>query len=85
MPVKSRTVRLTPPAETDLEGIWSYTVERWSPEQAERYVGEFAAAFERLACGEWLGRPRKSGAARRSRNTTRACWSGDSSAPVDLQ
>ncbi|KVL25424.1 plasmid stabilization protein ParE [Burkholderia territorii] len=61
MPAKSRTVRLTPLAETDLEDIWSYTVERWSLEQAERYVRDLAAAFERLARGEWLGRPSRAG------------------------
>ncbi len=62
MPVKSRRVRLTPLAETDLEGIWRYTVERWSLEQAERYVGELVAAFERLAGSQGLGRPSRAGA-----------------------
>ncbi|KVE30153.1 plasmid stabilization protein ParE [Burkholderia singularis] len=57
MPAKVRVVRLTPLAETDLEEIWLYTFETWSIEQAERYVGELTAAFERLARGEWVGRP----------------------------
>lgn len=61
MPVKARTVRLTPLAETDLEDIWTYTFERWSLEQAEHYVGELAAAFERLARGEWVGRSSRAG------------------------
>lgn len=61
MPVNARAVRLTPLAETDLEDIWIYTFERWSLEQAEHYVGELSAAFERLARGEWVGRPTRAG------------------------
>jgi toxin ParE1/3/4 len=44
-------------AEADLEDIWTYTFKQWSLEQAERYVGELIEAFERLARGEWAGRP----------------------------
>ncbi|KVZ94869.1 plasmid stabilization protein ParE [Burkholderia ubonensis] len=61
MPVKTRTVRLTPLAEADLEDIWTYTYEHWSLEQAERYVGELVTAFERLARREWVGRPNRAG------------------------
>ncbi|EDT03120.1 plasmid stabilization system [Burkholderia ambifaria IOP40-10] len=61
MPAKARTVRLTPLAETDLEDIWTYTFERWSLEQAEHYVDELAAAFERLARREWAGQPSRAG------------------------
>ncbi|WP_175836211.1 type II toxin-antitoxin system RelE/ParE family toxin [Burkholderia multivorans] len=61
MPTKARMVRLTPLAEADLEDIWSYTFEHWSLEQAEHYVGELAAAFERLARGEWIGRSTRAG------------------------
>ncbi|RQS03226.1 type II toxin-antitoxin system RelE/ParE family toxin [Burkholderia sp. Bp9002] len=57
MPVKTRTVRLTPLAEADLEEIWTYTYETWSLEQAEHYVGELVTALERLARREWVGRP----------------------------
>ncbi|MBI0328345.1 type II toxin-antitoxin system RelE/ParE family toxin [Burkholderia plantarii] len=57
MPAKARAVRLTPLAEADLEGIWDYTAEQWAIEQAERYVGELVEAFERLARGDWVGRP----------------------------
>lgn len=57
MPAKVRAGRLTPLAEADLEGIGDYTVEQWSIEQAERYVGELVEAFERLARGDWVGRP----------------------------
>ncbi|KUY87676.1 MULTISPECIES: type II toxin-antitoxin system RelE/ParE family toxin [Burkholderia] len=61
MPVKARTVRLTPLAEADLEDIWIYTFDRWSLEQAERYVGDLVMAFERLARREWVGRPSRAG------------------------
>ncbi|WP_244098895.1 type II toxin-antitoxin system RelE/ParE family toxin [Burkholderia ambifaria] len=40
--------------EADLEDIWAHTFERWSLEQAEHYVGEFASAssVSRGASGE---------------------------------
>ncbi|MDN7499546.1 type II toxin-antitoxin system RelE/ParE family toxin [Burkholderia gladioli] len=40
-------MRLTPLAEAGLEDIWAYT--------CEQYLGEFVAAFDRLARGEWVG------------------------------
>lgn len=61
MRVKAPTVRLTPLAEADLEDIWTYTFEHWSLEQADHYVAELAAAFERLARREWVGRPSRAG------------------------
>ncbi|MBU9518003.1 type II toxin-antitoxin system RelE/ParE family toxin [Burkholderia multivorans] len=61
MPVKARTVRLTPLAEADLEAIWAYTYERWSLDQAERYIGELSTAFERLARWESVGWPSRAG------------------------
>jgi toxin ParE1/3/4 len=30
--------RLRPAAQTDLENIWRYTAEQWSPDQADRYT-----------------------------------------------
>ena len=30
--------RLSPAARSDLSGIWDYTVEMWSPEQADTYL-----------------------------------------------
>lgn len=33
--------RLTPKAEADLEDIWFYTAESWSPAQADRYIDAF--------------------------------------------
>lgn len=41
--------RLTPAAERDLEAIWTYTVQRWGPEQANRYADILTAAFAELA------------------------------------
>jgi toxin ParE1/3/4 len=35
MTARKRGYRLSPRAEADLEGIWNYTVETWSAEQAE--------------------------------------------------
>lgn len=42
-------VRLRPKARADLVGIWDYTKEKWSAEQADDYVAGFDAAFSRLA------------------------------------
>ncbi|WP_105381755.1 type II toxin-antitoxin system RelE/ParE family toxin [Neorhizobium alkalisoli] len=52
----SRHYRLSPLAEADLEKIWSYTVEAWSWEQAERYHGEMLDIFAGLAAGQLSGR-----------------------------
>ncbi len=41
--------RLTPAAERDLENIWLYTLQQWSIEQADRYVGILVDAFAELA------------------------------------
>jgi toxin ParE1/3/4 len=41
--------RLTPAAERDLESIWTYTVEQWGIEQANRYTDFLTAAFAELA------------------------------------
>lgn len=35
-------------AADDLEGIWLYTVEHWSVEQADRYVRLILDAFDRI-------------------------------------
>jgi toxin ParE1/3/4 len=49
--------RLSPLAEADLEEIWSYTVARWSLEQAESYHALIVAAFDGLAAGTKRGSP----------------------------
>lgn len=41
--------RLAPAAERDLEMIWVYTVQRWSVEQAHRYIDILNTAFAALA------------------------------------
>jgi toxin ParE1/3/4 len=48
--------RLTPLAEDDLDGIWSYTLLEWSYEQAENYYDDIIDAIEKLAAGERQGR-----------------------------
>lgn len=49
--------RLTPRAETDLEDIWLYSFEQWSPEQADHYLAGLVDVFEGLADGRLKGRP----------------------------
>jgi toxin ParE1/3/4 len=41
--------RLTPAAERDLEGIWTYTEQKWGADQADRYLDTMTGAFEELA------------------------------------
>ncbi len=41
--------RLTPAAERDLEIIWTYTVQQWGLQQANRYIDFLNAAFEALS------------------------------------
>lgn len=41
--------RLTPAAERDLEAIWTYTIQQWGAEQANRYTDVMTAAFAQLA------------------------------------
>jgi toxin ParE1/3/4 len=40
--------RLTPAAQNDLEGIWLYTLEQWSPQQADRYADILEDTLDRL-------------------------------------
>ncbi|GAB1392260.1 type II toxin-antitoxin system RelE/ParE family toxin [Rhodocyclaceae bacterium] len=41
--------RLTPAAEDDLEAIWTYTVQQWGFEQANRYTDFLTTVFAELA------------------------------------
>jgi toxin ParE1/3/4 len=41
--------RLTPAAERDLEGIWTYTRDEWGLEQADRYLDMLTVTFQTLA------------------------------------
>ncbi|WKZ65673.1 MAG: type II toxin-antitoxin system RelE/ParE family toxin [Flavobacteriales bacterium] len=43
-------------AADDLEGIWLYTVEHWSVEQADRYVGLILDAFGLILRDPWAGK-----------------------------
>ncbi|MCA8927827.1 MAG: type II toxin-antitoxin system RelE/ParE family toxin, partial [Alphaproteobacteria bacterium] len=40
--------RLRPAAQADLEGIWRYTAEQWSADQADRYVDGLQATIALL-------------------------------------
>lgn len=51
--------RLHPAAERDLENIWRFTVERWSEEQAERYIEDLVRAFELLVRHPEIAKERK--------------------------
>jgi toxin ParE1/3/4 len=50
------SVRLTPLARADLDGIWDYTVSNWGVGQAERYVRVIDAVCRDLAAGRVAGR-----------------------------
>ena len=47
---------LTPKAIDDLNGIWLYTVEKWSEGQADRYYDMLMDLFDKLAVEPKLGR-----------------------------
>ncbi|MBY6153040.1 type II toxin-antitoxin system RelE/ParE family toxin [Vannielia litorea] len=51
------SLRLTPLAEKDLEGIWRYTAEHWSPRQADSYLNALFDAMTGLAAGTRQARP----------------------------
>lgn len=57
MLTRPRTIRLAPLALADLENIWTYTAERWSPDQAESYHADIIAALEGLSVATKTGRP----------------------------
>ena len=44
-----REVVKRPVAETDLQGIWSYTFEHWGEDQAGHYLREIDACIKDLA------------------------------------
>jgi toxin ParE1/3/4 len=48
--------RLAPLAEQDLDDIWSFTVEKWSWKQAQKYHAELLRGFHDLADGHAKGR-----------------------------
>ncbi len=46
---------LSPAARADLDEIWEYTAERWSIDQAERYVRAIVDACQALVDGQRQG------------------------------
>jgi toxin ParE1/3/4 len=56
MPARNRQYRLRPKARADLEGIWLYTAEHWSQNQADIYHGKIVDIMAALAAGRLKGR-----------------------------
>lgn len=50
--------RLTRAAAADLDGIWTYTVGEWGTAQAEAYLTELFACFDRAAAQPGTGQDR---------------------------
>lgn len=50
--------RLTRAAAADLDGIWDYTVETWGTAQAEAYLTDLFACFDRAAAAPGTGQDR---------------------------
>lgn len=48
----------TPAAEQDLEDIWIYTSQRWSPRQADSYIDGLEATFQTLLSMPEIARER---------------------------
>jgi len=51
----SRRYVLSPAAQADLEQIWDYSCERWSVDQAEKYVRGIQRAIERVVDNPLIG------------------------------
>lgn len=56
MASRAEIYRISPLAESDLENIWLYTVENWSTDQADLYIGDILRACASLASGLKSGR-----------------------------
>ena len=50
--------RLTPKAEIDLEDIWLYTAQTWSPDQADTYIDGLVRTIETLVAMPAIARER---------------------------
>jgi toxin ParE1/3/4 len=50
--------RLTPAAQTDLEDIWYYTAQKWSIDQADRYLDTLENTFAQLLAMPEIARER---------------------------
>ena len=55
MPTKSAEYRLSPKAREDLDGVWLYSLAEWGVDQADRYIDELVAAFDRIAANPKSG------------------------------
>lgn len=51
--------RLRPAAQRDLEAIWLFTAERWSPAQAEAYLKGLRATLDMLLGNPLIARERR--------------------------
>lgn len=58
MPVSPARYRLTPRALRDLEDIWLYGAEAWSPDQADSEIDTLLSVFETIAAAPMLARER---------------------------
>ena len=55
-----RRIVLSQQADADLQSIFEYSIVTWGEEQAQRYKGQLAAGFSKLATSpELLGRVRE--------------------------
>jgi toxin ParE1/3/4 len=55
----ARGYALRPAALRDLEEIWNYTAQTWSPAQAETYSRKLLAAFDRIVAEPEIARERE--------------------------
>ena len=55
---EQREYRLAPQAIADLDDIWRFSAERWSIEQADRYIDDLTRIFETIAAMPTLARER---------------------------
>jgi len=53
---QSNNYTLSPLARSDLEDIWFYSFETWSPDQADIYHRKLVTAFEKIVAGNIVGR-----------------------------
>ncbi|QQR39232.1 type II toxin-antitoxin system RelE/ParE family toxin [Devosia rhizoryzae] len=51
----AREYKLRPKADADLEGIWFYSLDRWSLDQADNYTDQVLATLNELASGTRRG------------------------------
>ena len=55
--MRDKPYRISRKALEDLENIWSYTYEKWSPRQADVYYHLILEEFERISLNPRSGRP----------------------------